>query len=105
MANRLEQDQFVQLNSVLSAVEILRTSLKKNKVVKQDAELMTKIILSSAKTMQIKTESNNYLYQIQNKKLTVKFECVNRPFTTVIGEFLKAFVAESQDRKIEIQIR
>ena len=35
----------------------------------------------------------------------MKFECVNRPFTTVIGEFLKAFVAESQDRKIEIQVR
>ena len=64
MANRLEQDQFVQLNSVLSAAEILRANLRKNKIIKQDAELMTKIILSSAKRMQIKTEANNYLYQI-----------------------------------------
>lgn len=102
MANRLGQDQFIQLNSVISAVEILRTSLQKNKLEKQNAEMMTEIVLSGAKTMQIKTEANNYLHQITNKKLTIKFESSYKCFTAVIEEFLKPFLSELKDRCIEI---
>ena len=67
--------------------------------------MLAEIIWSSAKTMQIKSEANNYLYQIQNNKLTIKFEVTFKPLYTVVGDFLRPFLIESKDRKIEVYVR
>ena len=67
--------------------------------------MLAEIIWSSAKTMQIKAEANNYLYQIQNNKLTVKFEATNKPLYAVVSDFLRPFLYESQDRKIDVYVR
>jgi hypothetical protein len=49
------------LNSVLSAAEILKQSITTGKTMTTDLGILSDIILSGAKTMQIKAEANNYL--------------------------------------------
>ena len=70
-----------------------------------DPRILTDIILSGAKTMQIKAEANNYLNLIFNSKLVVKFESNTKPILSLITDFLKPFLIETQDKKIEVFVR
>jgi hypothetical protein len=70
-----------------------------------DPRILTDIILSGAKTMQIKAEANNYLNLILNSKLAIKFESNTKPFLSLITDFLKPFLIETQDKKIEVFVR
>ena len=70
-----------------------------------DPRILTDIILSGAKTMQIKAEANNYLNLIFNSKLVVKFESNTKPILSLITDFLKPFLIEVQDKKIEVFVR
>ncbi len=94
-SNKREQDNFEQLNSVLSAAEILKKSIVAGKSMSADLGILTDIILSGAKTMQIKAEANNYLTQIYNSKLTIKFESNSKPILSLIRDFLKPFLIET----------
>ena len=67
-----------------------------------DPRILTDIILSGAKTMQIKAEANNYLNLIFNSKLVIKFESNTKPILSLITDFLKPFLIEVQDKKIEV---
>jgi hypothetical protein len=55
--------------------------------------------------MQIKAEANNYLNLILNSKLAIKFESNTKPFLSLITDFLKPFLIETQDKKIEVFVR
>ena len=70
-----------------------------------DLGILSDIILSGAKTMQIKAEANNYLSQIYNSRLTIKFEGNNKPILALIRDFLKPFLIETQDKKLEVYVR
>ena len=70
-----------------------------------DPRILTDIILSGAKTMQIKAEANNYLNLIFNSKLVIKFESNTKPILSLITDFLKPFLIEVQDKKIEVFVR
>jgi hypothetical protein len=70
-----------------------------------DPRILTDIILSGAKTMQIKAEANNYLNLIFNSKLVIKFESNTKPILSLITDFLKPFLIETQDKKIEVFVR
>lgn len=105
LSSKREHDNFEQLNSVLSSAEILQQSISKGKSISNDLGILSEIILSGAKTMQIKAEANNYLSLINNAKLKIKFENKGMPVLPFLRDFLKPFLMESQDKKLEVYLR
>jgi hypothetical protein len=93
------------LNSVLSSAEILQQNIAKGNSNTNDLGILSEIILSGAKTMQIKAEANNYLRLINNGKLKIKFESNGKLILPFLKDFLKPFLMETQDKKLEVYLR
>ena len=93
------------MNSVLSSAEILQQNIAKGTSITNDLGILSDIILSGAKTMQIKAEANNYLSLINNAKLKIKFENNGKPILPFLKDFLKPFLVETQEKKLEVYLR